>query len=197
MPKMSGKTLCSIIKTEFDTSHIPVVLLTALNSIEDNISGLNTGADAYITKPFNVKLLVTTCVGILNNRRRLQEKFNKKESIPISQITSNPIDQQFVDKATGIIESNLNSGGLDVSTLCSELAISRTILFQKMKGITGLTPHEFIHNTKLRLAAKMLKENPEYNISDIAYNLGFSSLNYFGKNFKEFFGESPSAFRKK
>jgi signal transduction histidine kinase/DNA-binding response OmpR family regulator len=197
MPKMSGKTLCSMIKTDFDTCHIPVVLLTALSSLDDNISGLNSGADAYITKPFNIKLLVTECVGILNNRRRLQDKFKRNDSISSSQVASNPMDQQFVDKTINIIEKSLESGNVDIGLLCTELGISRTKLFLKMKGITGLTPHEFIQNTKLKLAAKMLRHNPEYNVSDIAFNLGFSSLNYFGKSFKEFFGESPSAYRKK
>lgn len=196
MPKMSGKTLCTMIKSDFETCHIPVVLLTALSTIEDNISGLISGADAYITKPFNIKILVTECIGILNNRRRIQHKFKSTENISSSQIASNPMDQHFVDKSIKIIENSLESGSVDIGLLCTELAISRTKLFQKMKGITGLTPHEFIQNTKLKMAAKMLRDNPEYNISDIANNLGFSSLNYFGKSFKEFFGESPSGYRK-
>lgn len=196
MPRMSGSKLCSMIKSDFETCHIPVVLLTALNSVEDNIIGLNCGADAYITKPFNVKLLVTECITILNNRRILQEKFSRTESISSSQITTNPLDQAFVDKAISIIEDNIEVGNIDVGTLCNNLAISRTKLFLKMKGITGQTPHEFIQNVKLKLAAKMLRENPEYNISDIAFNLGFSSLNYFGKSFKDFFGVSPSSYRK-
>jgi len=197
MPGISGNTLCSLIKSDFETCHIPVVLLTALSDINHKIAGLNCGADAYITKPFNVKLLITECYTILSNRRLLQEKFNKTENISSVHIATNSIDQEFIDKAIRIVENNVLTGSVDVNVLCSELAISRTKLFLKMKGITGQTPHDFIVNVKLKLAAKLLRENPEFNISDIAFNLGFSSLNYFGKSFKDFFGDSPSTYRKK
>lgn len=126
----------------------------------------------------------------------LQEKFSRLENISISQITINPLDQAFVGKTISIIEKNIVIGNIDVGTLCSELAISRTKLFLKMKGIVGQSPHDFIQNVKIILAAKMLLDNPEYNMSDIAFNLGFSSLNQFGKLFKEFYGTSPSCYRK-
>lgn len=196
MPGISGNTLCSIIKADFETCHIPVVLLTALSGVNHKITGQNCGADAYITKPFNVKLLINECYAILNNRRLLQLKFSKSESVGSIQIATNKLDKEFIDKSIKIIEANILERNIDVAFLCSELAISRTKLFVKMKGITGQTPHDFIINVKLKFAAKMLHENPEYNISDIAFNLGFSSLNYFGKSFKDFFGVSPSAYRK-
>jgi signal transduction histidine kinase/DNA-binding response OmpR family regulator len=196
MPGISGNSLCSLIKSDFETCHIPVILLTALSGIDHKITGLNSGADAYITKPFNVKLLITECYTILNNRRLLQIKFSKTENISSIQIATNKLDQEFIDKAIKIIEYNVLDRNIDVTFLCTELAISRTKLFIKMKGITGQTPHDFIVNVKLKLAAKMLNENPECNISDIAFNLGFSSLNHFGKSFKDFFGTSPSAYRK-
>jgi AraC-like DNA-binding protein len=126
----------------------------------------------------------------------LQIKFSKTENISSVQIATNKLDQEFIDKAIKIIENNILDHNVDVTFLCTELAISRTKLFIKMKGITGQTPHDFIVNVKLKLAAKMLNENPECNISDIAFNLGFSSLNHFGKSFKDFFGTSPSAYRK-
>ncbi len=196
MPGISGIALCNKIKSNFDTSHIPVVLLTALSSEEHAIRGLNCGADDYITKPFSIKLLVTKCVNLLNNRRKLQERYKKSEVGDIKKITTTPIDQEFIDKVVQIIEKNIESGNIDVSILCSELVISRTKLFQKMKGITGETPHDFIQNIKLKTAARMLRENPELNISDISYQLNFSSLNYFGKSFKDYFGLSPSSYRK-
>ncbi|NDP21070.1 MAG: response regulator [Paludibacter sp.] len=197
MPGISGNTLCSLIKSDFETCHIPVILLTALNDIDHKITGLNFGADAYITKPFNVKLLIVECCTILSNRRLLQEKFNKTENISSVNIATNSLDQEFIEKAIKVVENNVLTGRVDVNVLCSELAISRTKLFLKMKGITGQTPHYFIVNVKLKLAARMLRENSELNISDITFNLGFSSLNYFGKSFKDFFGDSPSTYRKK
>lgn len=196
MSGISGISLCARIKGNFDTSHIPVVLLTALSDIEYNIKGFNSGADEYITKPFDIRLLVTRCVNLLNNRIKLQESYRKQENNNGKQITANPLDQAFIDKAVKVIEDHLESGNVDIGLLCSELAISRTKLFLKMKGITGQTPHDFIQNIKLKAAAKMLRDNQEQNVSDIAYYLGFSSLNYFGKTFKDYFGMSPSTYRK-
>ena len=196
MPGMSGYELCKKIKTDFETCHIPVILLTALSTVEQTIGGINCGADDYIVKPFNVRLLITKCLGLLNNRRVLQEKFSKQIDNNTIAIATNPLDQVFVDKIIQIIETNIENGDINISLLCSEMAISRTILFSKMKGITGQTPHDFIQNIKLKLAAKMIRENTDKNISEIADYLGFSSLNYFGKTFKEHFGVSPTSIRK-
>jgi DNA-binding response OmpR family regulator len=197
MPGMSGYELCRKMKTDFETCHIPVILLTALSTLDQTIEGVNCGADDYIVKPFNVKLLITKCLGLLNNRRILQEKFSKEiDETPVT-ITTNPLDRAFVEKIIHIIETNLENGEINISLLCSEMAVSRTILFSKMKGITGQTPHDFIQNIKLKLAAKMIQEQPDKNITEIADFLGFSSLNYFGKTFKEHFGFSPTSLRKK
>jgi AraC-like DNA-binding protein len=196
MPGMSGYELCSKLKSDFEICHIPVVLLTALSAVDNTIEGLNCGADDYIVKPFNVKILVTKCFGLLNNRRLLQEKFSKQIETTAITLTTNPLDQSFVEKIIHIIETNIENGDINISLLCSEMAMSRTRLFAKMKGITGQTPHDFIQNIKLKLAAKMIKEQPEKNITEIADFLGFSSLNYFGKTFKEHFGVSPTSIRK-
>ncbi len=196
MPGMPGNELCVRLKTDFDTCHIPVVLLTALGSLEHHLEGLNCGADDYITKPFNVRLLVARCVTLLNNRRLLQEKFSREEQSPAEAVTTNNLDKEFIEKAVRIVEQNIGAGSVDVGLLCAEMGISRTKLFLKMKGILGQTPHEFIQNIKLKVAARMLREHPEMNISDITYHLGFSSLNYFGKYFKNYFDLSPSAYRK-
>ena len=196
MPGMSGYELCSKLKSDFEICHIPVILLTALSAVDNTVEGLNCGADDYITKPFNVKILVTKCFGLLNNRRLLQEKFSKQIETTAITLTTNPLDQSFVEKIIHIIETNIENGDINISLLCSEMAMSRTRLFAKMKGITGQTPHDFIQNIKLKLAAKMIQEQPEKNITEIADFLGFSSLNYFGKTFKEHFGVSPTSLRK-
>lgn len=198
MPGISGINLCARIKSHFDTSHIPVILLTALSSVEHNIKGLNCGADDYITKPFNIRILIAKCINLLNNRRKLQERYRKLENSSTEQLTDNKLDQDFIDRIIKIVQAKLEEGNgdINVTLLCSELGLSRTKLFLKMKKITGESPHYFIQNIKLKTAAKMLRENEEYNISDISFQLGFSSLNYFGKSFKEYFGMSPTSYRK-
>lgn len=198
MPGISGINLCARIKSHFDTSHIPVILLTALSSVEHNIKGLNCGADDYITKPFNIRILIAKCINLLNNRRKLQERYRALENSSAEQLTDNKLDQDFIDQIIRIVQTRLEkgSGDINVTLLCAELGLSRTKLFLKMKKVTGESPHSFIQNIKLKTAAKMLRKNEEYNISDISFQLGFSSLNYFGKSFKEYFGMSPTAYRK-
>lgn len=196
MPGMPGGELCRQIKHDFDTCHIPVVLLTALGGVDHRIEGFHCGADDYVSKPFSIKLLVTRCLSLLNNRRLLQQKFSAGEETSVQIVTTNAMDRKFLDDAVKIVEENVEHGGIDVGLLASKLAVSRTKLFLKMKGITGQSPHEFIQNIKLRVAARLLREQPDMNISDIAFYLGFSSLNYFGKYFRNFFGMSPSVYRK-
>ncbi len=196
MPKMSGSELCSKIKSNFLVCHIPVVLLTAQTALEYNIESLRLGADDYITKPFNVKMLITRCNNLVNGRRLLQEKFSKQTEFSPLQIATNNMDREFLEKAQAIIEAHLDDNDFDIPTFSTEMAIGRTKLFNKIKGITGQTPNEFILTVKLKKAAELLSKNLEYNISDITYMLGFSSPKYFTKCFKDQFGVSPSVFRK-
>jgi signal transduction histidine kinase/ligand-binding sensor domain-containing protein/DNA-binding response OmpR family regulator len=196
MPKLSGSEMCSRIKNNFNICHIPVVLLTALSSVEYNIEGLRLGADDYVTKPFNVKTLITRCNNLVNGRKLLQEKFSRQTDFAPRQIATNNLDREFLEKAQRIIEENIDNPEFDVPAFSREMALGRTKLFGKIKGITGQTPNDFIMTIKLKKAADLLNNHPEYNISDITYMLGFSSPKYFTKCFKEQFGLSPSAFRK-
>jgi signal transduction histidine kinase/ligand-binding sensor domain-containing protein/DNA-binding response OmpR family regulator len=196
MPRMSGSEMCSKIKNNFLVCHIPVVLLTAQTAVEYNIEGLRLGADDYITKPFNVKTLVTRCNNLVNGRKVLQEKFSKQTDFSPRLIATNSLDREFLEKAQEIIEKNLDNSDFDVPFFSREMALGRTKLFSKIKGITGQTPNDFIITVKMKKAAELLNNHPEYNISDITYMLGFSSPKYFAKCFKEQFGVSPSAYRK-
>jgi signal transduction histidine kinase/ligand-binding sensor domain-containing protein/DNA-binding response OmpR family regulator len=196
MPKMSGSEMCSKIKNNFLVSHIPVVLLTAQTAIEFNIEGLRLGADDYIIKPFHVKTLITRCNNLVNNRKALQEKFSKQIDTSPRLVATNKIDREFLEKATQIVENHLDNSSFDVQAFSNEMALGRTNLFTKIKGITGKTPNEFILNIRLKKAAFWLANSPEYNITDITYMLGFSTPKYFSKCFKEQFGVSPSAYRK-
>lgn len=196
MPKMSGSEMCSKIKNNFNVCHIPVVLLTAQTAIEYNIEGLRLGADDYVTKPFNVKALISRCNNLINNRKMLQEKYSKQVDAHPRQLATNELDREFMEKAQRIIEEHLDDSEFDVPAFSREMALGRTKLFSKIKGITGQTPNDFIVNIKLKKAAFWLNNNPELNISDITYKLGFSSPKYFSKCFKEQFGITPSAYRK-
>jgi len=196
MPKMSGSEMCSKIKNNFAVCHIPVVLLTAQTAIEYNIEGLRLGADDYITKPFNIKTLITRCNNLVNGRRILQEKFSRQTDFSPRLIATNNMDREFLEKAQEVIEKFIDNSEFDVPFFSREMALGRTKLFSKIKGITGQTPNDFIITVKMKKAAALLNNNPEYNISDITYMLGFSSPKYFAKCFKEQFGVSPSTFRK-
>lgn len=196
MPKMTGIEMCSKIKNNFLVSHIPVVLLTAQTALEHNIEGLRLGADDYITKPFNVKVLITRCNNLVNNRKMLQEKFNKQTDTSPYLVATNRVEQEFLEKAIQVIEDNLDNSEFDVDMFSREMALGRTSLFGKIKGVTGQTPNEFIGNVKMKKASSLLIEHPEYTISEIAYKLGFNTPKYFAKCFKDQFGVTPSEYRK-
>ena len=195
MPEMNGNEMCSKIKGNFETCHIPVVLLTAQTSLDQNIDGLKRGADDYITKPFNVKILVTRCNNLLLSRKVLQEKFSKQLDTNAFNIATNELDQAFIEKAISIVEQNIRNEKLDVTLLCSEMAIGRRVFFYKMKSITGQTPNDFIQNIRFKKAAWILQHEPDKTISEISEELGYNSVSYFGKSFKSKFGVLPSAYR--
>jgi len=195
MPKMNGNEMCSKLKSDFETCHIPIILLTAQSTVEQNIDGLKSGADDFISKPFNVKILIMRCNNLLIGRKTLHEKYSKQIDIAPNQMAHNDVDQKFIEKAVSIIEINARDKRIDVDFLCSELAVGRRVFFNKMKSITGQTPNDFILTVKFKIAASMLKNNPELNISEISDALGFGSSKYFGKCFREQFGVSPSQMR--
>ncbi len=196
MPKMSGSEMCEKIKSNFAVCHIPVVLLTAQTAMEYNLEGLRLGADDYITKPFNVKILIMRCNNLVNGRKMLQEKYSQQMEISPKMIATNQLDREFIEKAHSIIDKHLDNPDFDINTFSNEMALGRTSLFSKIKGVTGHTPNDFIINYKMKKATELLINHLEYNISDISYMLGFSTPKYFAKCFKEHLGTSPSIFRK-
>lgn len=197
MTKVSGIELCNYVKNNYETCHIPVVLLTARNLDENKIQGLQTGADDYIVKPFNTKLLITRCNNIINNRRLLQEKFAKQVDFQPKIVATNDSDIKFINLAHEVIERNISNFDFDVDVFCKEMYISRVKLYSKIKGLTGMTIKDFIQNVKLKKAADFLVNRPDLLITDITYMLGFSSPRYFSKSFKELFGIIPTEYRDK
>ncbi|MEY8687306.1 response regulator [Bacteroides sp. AN502(2024)] len=196
MPKMSGTDLCKLVKENLETCHIPVVLLTARTSIEHSMEGLRLGADDYITKPFNVNILLSRCNNLINNRIMLQEKFSKHPQETPQIIATNPMDKEFIDKAMKIIDQHIDNIEFNVDMLAREIGIVRSKLFTKLKDITGKTPYDFIVTIRLKRAAILLKEHPELNISEISDKLDFSSPRQFSKSFKEKYQVVPQAYRK-
>ena len=196
MPRMSGTELCKQIKTDFNTCHIPVVLLTARTAVEHNIEGLKIGADDYITKPFNTNLLISRCNNLVNSRRLLQEKFSKQPQAFAQMLATNPMDKEMLDRAMAIIEQHLDNTDFNVNIFAREIGMARTNLFTKLKAVTGQTPNDFILSIRLKKGAVMLRNNPELNITEISDRIGFSSSRYFSKCFKEIYHVSPLAYRK-
>ncbi|MFA6571933.1 MAG: response regulator, partial [Bacteroidota bacterium] len=193
MPKLSGIQLCTILKRNIQTSHIPIILLTAKATEEFEIEGLEIGADDYITKPFNTKLLKAKVKNIIQNRLLLQQKFRSDPNIEITEVTSSIIDQKFIKRAREIVEKNIDNTEFITQDFAYEMGIGRSKLFDKIKGITGMTPNDFILSVRLTKAAKMLiNVNEEKNISEIAYSVGFSTASYFSRCFRQYFGVTPS-----
>lgn len=198
MPEMSGKELCYKIKTNVELSHISVVLLTAQTSVEYVVEGFMFGADDYVTKPFNVKVLLARCNNLIKNKKRLVAHYTGKTvtESPVPE-TINERDKELLAKCVSIIKENFENQEFDVTALASELCMGRSKLYMQFKRITGLTPNEFILKVKLDEAMLMLKNHSELNISEISIRLGFSSPRYFSKCFKSYFGVAPQAVRSK
>ena len=196
MPGMPGTELCAKIKNNIETCHIPVVLLTALSAPERELEGLRIGADIYVVKPFNMRRLVMQCNNLINTRRLLQNKYAHQLDSKAEKIATNELDQRFIEQATQVVEDNMENPEFSVDVFSREMGVGRTVLFQKIKGITGSTPNNFIMNLRLKKAAYFLQNSPEMNISDIAYRLGFGNPQYFNKCFKELFDIAPTQYRK-
>ncbi len=196
MPRMNGFELCKAVKTDFDTSHIPFIALTAYTSTANNILGFQIGADDYITKPFHANVLLSRCNNLINSRIVLKEKFCKQQHVEPQNLVYTSLDRTFMDRAMAVIEANIQNPKFDINQFAKEMAIARTKLFVKLKAISGQTPFEFIMTIKLRRAADMLLNNAEYNVTDICELLGFNTLRYFSKCFKDKYHISPLQYRR-
>ena len=196
MPRMSGIELTKQLKSNIDTCHIPVVLLTARTEIEQNLEGLRIGADDYITKPFNSRILISRCNNLVNSRIMLQEYFSKQPAAQTPVLATNPLDKQFLDEVIDIFEKHLEDTDFTIDKLAQEMFISRTRVYSKIKAITGQTPNDFFITLRLKKAAHMLKSNPELNIIAISEQTGFSSSRYFSKLFKKAYDVTPMEYRK-
>ena len=192
MPEMDGTTLCSKIKTNNATSHIPVILLTAKSREEDQLEGLETGADAYIVKPFNMEILRRTIVNLIHSHHTLQLKFGRNDQLEelVEDIKMKSPDEKLLERVMSAINHNLNNADLSVDRIADEVGISRVHLHRKMKELTGQTPHDFIRNIRMKKAASLLASG-DMNVSEVMYACGFSNAASFSTVFKKMYGMSP------
>lgn len=193
MPGMDGNEFCNKIKSDWQTSHIPFILLTAKATQESKIEGLETGADDYLTKPFNFEELAVRIKNLIEQRKRLREKFSKEINVKAESVSSNVVDKEFVQKIIDIIEKNLGNENFSSETLAELIFVSRSQLNRKLHAITGQGPGEFIRIYKLKRAAQMIVEN-RLSITQIAYEVGFGSPAQFTRSFKKYFNCLPSEF---
>ena len=196
MPGLYGNQMCFDLKQDIATCHIPVILLTALSSEDDNIDGLIKGADDYITKPFNSKILLLKCNNLIRNRILLQQKYRHEPTSTVQLLASNETDKKFLQKVETVIETYLDSTEFSIDKLAEELTISRRSLFGKFKQLTGMTPNDFVLDYKLKKAASLLKKDNNLQIAEIADRLGFGSSRYFSRCFKKQYHVSPMEYRK-
>lgn len=196
MPEMDGFEFCKLIKTDPSTSHIPLLMLTAKASIENRIEGLENGADAYMVKPFDLKLLKLRLSQLIKSRQVIFEKYFRGVSGANEELNISTYDKDFIQKMLNYINDNLNNSDLAVEQLAKYLNLSRSQLYRKVKALTGKTVSEFIRKIRLE-RAKDLLENNSLNINEVCYNVGFASPSYFSKCFKAHFGISPTEIQKK
>lgn len=196
MPVMDGLSLCKKIKNDPRTSHIPVILLTARVEEEEKIEGFETGADDYITKPFNFEILQSRIKNLIQIRKTLHKNFNNQIEIVPSEIAITSLDEKLIQKALIIVEKNISNAEFSVEELSHELGMSRVHLYKKLSSLTGKTPIEFIRVIRLKRAIQLLDKS-QLSISEVAYEVGFNNPKYFTKYFKTEYGILPSQYLEK
>jgi len=195
MPEMDGFEVTRRLKTEFQTCHIPVILLTAHSSQDHQMEGIEAGADAYITKPFSMKYLKTRIIKLMEQRETLQQKFAKEPGLLSSTIYTTDKDMDFLEKIHQIIENNIDNPEFNVDQFALSANLGRTVFYKKIKGITGYSPNEYLRVMRMKKAAELLTTT-NLNVSEISYRVGINDPFYFSKCFKAQFGKSPSQFVK-
>ena len=197
MPKMDGITLCKKLKSDVHTSHIPVIMLTAKAGMENKIEGLETGADDYLTKPFNANELLVRAKNLIVQRQQLRALFSKSETkVDPKRITVTTIDEKFLEELLLLLEEKYADSAFGVPEMQNALAMSKTQLHRKLKALTNEAPGELLRNFRLKRAAQLLSQKAD-SVTQIAYSVGFNNLSYFAKCFRELYGTSPSSYQSK
>jgi len=193
MPEMDGVELCTALKRDEKTSHVPFLLLTSRSNNQSQISAFEAGIDDYTTKPFNLSILDTKARSLIQNRQVLREKWSRTNLAQPSDVQLPPMEEQFVQKIIALVETHLDDPHFDVDQLETALNLSRMQLYRKLKSITNLSATEFIRQVRLRRAVQLL-ESGHFNVSEVAYRVGFNDPAYFSRCFKKSFGKAPQEF---
>jgi ligand-binding sensor domain-containing protein/signal transduction histidine kinase/CheY-like chemotaxis protein/AraC-like DNA-binding protein len=203
MPQMDGFQLCHQLKTDERTSHIPVILLTAKSSQSDQVSGLETGADLYLTKPFSTKILELNVRNLLASREKMRQKFNQQIN-PVADVETpaietveetyvNPVDKEFLDRVIKLIEEHMDDPAFGVDMLSKKVGMSQPVLYKKLKAVTSMSVNDFVKSLRMKQAAYLLQQK-QLAVYEIAYTVGYSDSKYFSKEFKKIYGKSPSEY---
>lgn len=196
MPEMDGIELCKYLKQGPDTAHIPVIMLTAKSDVTDQVKGLQTGADDYVTKPFVFELLQARIRNLLENRRILRERLRKELLNDQSSTPEIFSDQSFMEKMLKVLEEHSPESDFSAEDLAKVMGMSISTLHRKLKSLTGETPARLIWQIRLKKAAKLLNET-DLRITEIAFMVGYTDSNHFGRQFKQQYGRTPSEYRRK
>jgi len=196
MQVMDGLELCRVIKTNVDYSHIPVVLLTAKNTLQSKIEGLEIGADVYIEKPFSLQHLQAQISSLLTNRSKIREYFASSPLVHIKSMAHSKADEKFLHDLNEVIYQHLDNSELDIDKLAAFMNVSRPTLFRKIKAISNLTPHELVNLARLKKAAELLAKN-EFKIYEVADMVGYHHQSNFARDFQRQFGMTPTEFMMK
>jgi signal transduction histidine kinase/DNA-binding response OmpR family regulator/ligand-binding sensor domain-containing protein len=195
MPRMDGVELCDKLKNDVRTSHIPVIMLTAKVSMEDKITGLLTGADDYVPKPFHMVELKARMTNLIEQRRKLRERFSREITLKPRDISVTPLDEKFLNRAVEVVEVHMRDDVFDIRMFREEMNMSGSTLFRKLHALTNQSPSEFIRTIRLKRSASLLEQNWG-NVTQVSYEVGFNNLSYFNKSFKKLFGMSPVKYLK-
>lgn len=195
MPNMDGFEVTRRIKSNIDTSHIPVILLTARTSDDVRLEGYETGADAYITKPFKMDILEARIRNLIEEKQRRISRFSRQMEIEPSEVTITTIDQKLMSRILECIEKNMDNADYSVEELSSDIGMHRMNLYRKLQSLVGMTPSEFIRSIRLKRAARLLTEDPNLSVSEVSDMVGFNTTKYFSKYFREMFGCNPSQYK--
>lgn len=193
MPVMDGIRLCSQVKRNLKTSHIPVVILSAKADVKDQLEGLHVGADDYIPKPFVMEVVIAKIRNVLRTYRQAVEFYSKSLEVKPEKMALNPLDEEFLTKAVKIVENYLDDVGFSADKFAAEMNMSRSSLHLKMKAITGDSTMDFIRKIRFSHACRLLEEG-RYNITEISEMVGFNTPSYFTTSFKKYMGCSPTEY---
>lgn len=195
MPGMTGYEVTRKLKSEFSTSHIPVILLTAMGLPENHLEGIESGADAYITKPFSPALLLARAFKLIEQRDKLRDKFSNEPGVVLPAICTTHRDKEFVDQLHTVLEQHLADADFSVDEFASLMKLGRTVFYKKVRGLTGYSPNEYIRIIRMKKAAELLLDN-RLTIAEVSYKVGINDPFYFSKCFKAQFGMAPSVYQR-